>query len=119
MDARPISRGAGLDGFEFFFEQLFLIQIGVVASAHNQLGVCALFGHHAMLDDEDLAGVPDGGDAVGDQNGGAPAHDIFEALENALFGEGVDARERVIEDQDLGIAQDGARNGDALLLAAG
>ena len=72
-----------------------------------------------MLDDEDLAGVLDGGDAMRNQNGGASAHDIFKALQNALFSEGVDARQRVVEDQDFRIAQDGARDGDALLLAAG
>ena len=77
----------------------------------------ALFGHFTMFDDEDLAGILDGGNTVRDQNCGASLHDIFEALENALFGEGVYARQGVIEDQDLWIAQDGARDGDALLLA--
>ena len=39
--------------------------------------------------------------------------------QNALFGVGIDARERVVEDQNLRLAQNRAREGRPLLLPAG
>ena len=39
--------------------------------------------------------------------------------QDALLGEGVDAGEGVVQNQNAGIAQDGAGDGGALLLAAG
>src|SRR5947199_1203630 len=54
-----------------------------------------------------------------DQNGGATLHDSAQAIENAFFSLGVDARERVVEDQNAWIADNGSRNRGALLLSAG
>src|SRR5277367_2497899 len=115
----PSRQSVALDYFEFFFEQLLLIKIRVVAAAADELGVGALLGHFAVLDDKDPAGVLDGGYAVRDEDVGAAAHDAGQALKNALFGESVDAGQCVVQNQDFGIAQDGARDGHALLLAAG
>src|ERR1700751_4278039 len=103
---------------QFLFQQLFLIEIGVVAAVGDQLGMSALFGDLAMLDYEDPARGLNRGHAMRNQNGGAAAHDAGQSREDALFGEGVDARKRVIQNQDAGIAQYGARDSDALLLAA-
>ncbi len=108
-----------LNYLELFFEQLLLVQVRVVAPALDQLGVGTLLGYFTVFDDENLAGVPDGGNAVRDQNRGAAAHDILEGLENAFFGHCVDAGEGVVQDQNFRIAQDGPRDGDALFLAAG
>src|SRR5437016_2252424 len=54
-----------------------------------------------------------------DQNRGAALHDSAQAVENALFGLRVDARERVVKDKDPRVADYGAGNGGALLLPAG
>jgi hypothetical protein len=56
---------------------------------------------------------------VGDEDGGAVAHDLAQAGEDALLGVGVDGGERVVEDEDTGVADDGAGDCGALLLAAG
>ena len=64
-------------------------------------------------------GVADGGNAVGDEDGGAPAHDFAEMIEDFVFGVGVDAGEGVVEDEDAGAAEKGAGDGGALLLASG
>ena len=64
-------------------------------------------------------GVADGGDAVGDEDGGASLHDLAEMVEDFVFGVGVDAGEGVVEDQDAGAAEEGAGYGGALLLASG
>ena len=67
----------------------------------------------------DLVGVARGRDAVGNKDGRATAHDLAQAGEDALFGIGVHARQRIVEDQDARVADDGAGDGGALLLPAG
>ena len=56
---------------------------------------------------------------MGDEDRGAALHGFAEAGEDLLFGVGVYAGQGVVEDQDGGIAEDGAGDGGALLLAAG
>ena len=56
---------------------------------------------------------------MGDEDGGAAVHDLAEAGEDLLFGVGVYGGEGVVEDEDAGVAEDGAGDGGALLLAAG
>ena len=67
----------------------------------------------------DAVGVAHGGDAVRDEDGGAALHDLAQVIEDALFGLGVDAGERIVEHQDARIANHRAGDGGALLLAAG
>lgn len=104
---------------EFFLEGLFLMEIGVIATAGDELFVRAQFDDAAVVENEDDVSVADGGDAVGDEKGGAAAHDGGEVGEDFLFGDGIDAREGIVEDEDGGVAEDGAGDGGALFLAAG
>ena len=53
------------------------------------------------------------------QNSSAAAHNAGQPGQNALFGERVNARKRVVQYQNARIAENGARDGDALFLAAG
>ena len=48
-----------------------------------------------------------------------PLHHVAQVVENFVFGVGVDAGERVVENQNLRIANQGAGDGSALLLSAG
>ena len=73
----------------------------------------------AGFDDEDLIGAADGGEAVGDDEGGAAAHQVRKAFLNEGFGFGVEAGGGFVENQDARVGQDGAGDGDALRLAAG
>ena len=73
----------------------------------------------AVAEDDDLVGVLHGGGAVRNQNGGATVHDAAQASEDTLFGLRIDAGERVVEDEDARVANDGAGDGGALLLSAG
>src|ERR1700757_3112405 len=66
----------------------------------------------------DAVGIAHGGDAVRDEDSGAAAHHVPQMIENLVFGVSVDAGECVVEDQNLGIADEGAGNGGALLLSA-
>ena len=73
-----------------------------------------MFYDASLVQDGDRVGVADGGSAVGDEDGGAPAHDFAEMVEDFVLGVGVDAGEGVVENEDAGAAKKGAGYGGAL-----
>jgi hypothetical protein len=73
----------------------------------------------AVDQDGNAIGIARGGNAVGDEKGGSALHLRPQAVEDLVFGIGVYAGQGVVEDQDFGVAQDGAGDGGALLLASG
>ena len=79
----------------------------------------ALFDKLAFGDDEDLIGVADGREAVGDDEGGAACHEAFEGFVDEALGFAVEGGSGFVEEEDLGIGEDGPGDGDALALAAG
>lgn len=79
----------------------------------------AAFDDLAVFHDEDLVGAADGGEAMGDDEGGAAAHEVGETFLDHGFGFGVEAGGGFVEDEDAGVGEDGAGDGDALFLAAG
>src|SRR2546430_16179272 len=115
----PLLRAGCSCAFELFFQQLFLVQIRVITAASEQFVVRAALRDGAFDQDDDLVGVANGGGAVRNQNRGAALHDSAQAVEDALLGLGVDARERVVEDENARIADNGAGDGGALLLPTG
>ena len=56
---------------------------------------------------------------MGDGDHGAAAHQPVKRLADRLLGFAVERRGRLVEQQDRRILQEGARDGDALPLAAG
>src|SRR5438552_4215278 len=115
----PLLRAGCSCAFELFFQQLFLVQIRVITAASEQFVVRAALRDGAFDQDDDLVGVANGGGAVRNQNRGAALQDSAQAVEDALLGLGVDARERVVEDENARIADNGAGDGGALLLPTG
>lgn len=77
------------------------------------------FGDFAVADDEDEVGIADSGEAVGDDEGGAAAHEGVEGVLDEAFAFGIEGAGGFVEDEDGGIAKDGAGDGDALTLATG
>ena len=79
----------------------------------------------AALDDppvahhHDLVGALHRGNAVRHQNRRPLLHHFAQPAQDALFGVGVHARKRIVQDQNSWLAQDGARQRCPLLLAAG
>ena len=73
----------------------------------------------APVQDEDLVGLLDGPEAVGDDERGAPLDQLGQGLLDQVLGLHVHRRGRVVQDEDARVEQQGARDGDALLLAAG
>ena len=79
----------------------------------------ALFDDAALFEHHDAAGLADGRNAMRDQNHGAPAHRPGQVRQNALLGQGIHARERVVQNQNARVSQQRAGDGGALLLATG
>ena len=73
----------------------------------------------ASLDHMDAVGVAHGGQAVGDHQGGAALHQPFEGGLDEGLALGVEGAGGLVEQQDGGVLEEGAGNGDTLTLAAG
>src|SRR6476659_3204966 len=91
---------------------------GVAAAAGQELVVGATLDDLAAVEDEDLVGVADGGEPVGDGHRGAALGEVVERLLHGALGAGVEGAGGLVEEQDGRVAQDGPRDRDALLLAA-
>ena len=74
---------------------------------------------HALVEHDDLVGADDGGEPVRDHQRGAALGHALERVLDFLLGVAVERRGRLVEQQDRRRLQDGAGDGDALLLAAG
>ena len=73
----------------------------------------------AGVEHDDLVGVADRGQPVGDGDGGAAGRQGVDGLLYGALGAGVEGAGGLVEDEDRRVAQDGAGDGEALLLAAG
>ena len=91
----------------------------VSAAAEHQFIVPAALGDSAVFDHQDLVGVADRAEAVGDDEAGAAGHQRGQRLLDEPFVFRVEVAGGFVEDQDVGIGEHGAGDGDALALAAG
>ena len=72
----------------------------------------------AAVHDDDAVSVAHGGEAVGDDQRCLAGHQAFEGVLDEAFAFAIERTGGFIEQQDGGIAQDGAGDGEALALAA-
>ena len=84
----------------------------------EQLRVRAAFDDPALVEHDDLVGIDDGREAVGDDDRRAAARDAVERLLDRRLGAAVERAGRFVEDQDRRVLEQGAGDRDALLLAA-
>jgi len=77
-----------------------------------------LFDNAAFLDDEDLVHGAEGGEAMGDADDGAIFGEVVDGFLDFGFGLGVEGGGGFVEDEDGGVADEGAGDGDALALSA-
>ena len=75
--------------------------------------------HPAVVEDDDLVGVPHGREPVGDGDRGATPGQGVEGLLDGTLGLGVECAGRLVEHQDPRVAEQGAGDGEPLLLPAG
>src|SRR5438105_4679154 len=62
----------------------------VGAAEFHEFVVGALLDDFAIDEDDDAVGMHDGGEAVGDDEGGAVAHEVFEGILDEVFAGGVE-----------------------------
>ena len=79
----------------------------------------AAFGDPALVEDDDLVGVDDGREAMGDDDRGPARGDALQGLLDRRLGPAVEGAGRLVEDQDRRVLEQGSGDRDALLLAAG
>ena len=73
----------------------------------------------ALVEDEDLRCVADRGKTVGDDQHGFADDQLLERELDGGFALAVEGAGGFVEDEDRGVAEEGAGEGEALLLAAG
>src|SRR5699024_6114519 len=111
-----VRRAAGRFGRLVQFQRAG-VQLVVGAVLGDQLVVGAALDDAAMVQNHDGIGVLHGGQAVGDDKGGAAGHQrVHAAVDNGL-GVGVDGGGRLVHDHDRRVGHGRAGNGQQLALA--
>ncbi len=70
----------------------------------------------ALLDDKDLVGAADGGEAVRNDKGCSALHEEVEPGLDEGFGFGVEGAGGFVEDENAGVGEDGAGDRQTLTL---
>ena len=105
--------GAGLAA------ELALVEAAVQAALGQQLRVRADLDDAALVHHDDAIGVQDGGQPVRDDHAGAAAHELPQRILDQVLALAVERAGGFVQDQDARVAQERARDGDALALPAG
>src|SRR5690606_5939289 len=99
--------------------ELCAVELGEAAVQVEQLVPGALLDHAAVPHDQDPVGVPDGREAVRDDEQGAAAGALLDGAGDALLDDAVQGGGGFVEDQDLRVAEERPGQGDPLTLPAG
>src|SRR5712692_2775800 len=109
----PFARGEE----EIRFDSMLLrVEVVVAASGGVERFVRAAFDDPPCLQHYDLIGAANGGQAVRNDEGGSPAHEVAQPFLDQRLGFGIQTRSGLVEDQDARIRQDGPGDRDPLLL---
>src|SRR4051812_18426684 len=108
-----------LTGRQFLFEQLALVKGRILAARRDQFVVRAALDDASFVEHADQVSLAHRRDAVRDDDARAVAHDAAQLRQNLLLRVSINRRERVVQNQYLRLANDGAGNRGALLLPAG
>ena len=79
----------------------------------------ALLLDSAVADDQNAGGVADGGQAVGDDERGTALGQIIKGVLDLGFGDGIQGRGGLVQNQNGRILQENPGDGNALLLSTG
>ena len=99
------------------FQKAALTKSRINAAEGEEVVVAAALDDAAAVHDEDLVGVADGREAVGDDEAGALRHEPVERLLDEPLGLRVHARGGFVEDEDGRVFEQRAGDGNALLFA--
>ena len=92
------------------------MEAGIETVTAQQFGVGALFHHGAMIQHNDAVGIPNGCQAMGNDDAGAALQQNPQRALDFQFGETVDIRRRLIQNQNFGIGDKGPRETQQLTL---
>ena len=98
---------------------LLLIDFAVNAAVLQQLFMGAHSGDAAVIHDKDEVGICDGADALGNDDLGDTGEIAAQGFADPGIGGGVHGRGGIVENQNLGFAENGAGDAKTLLLSAG
>src|SRR5258706_10649317 len=104
---------------KLFFQQLSLVKVLVFAAAGQQFIVRAAFDDAAFIQNANQIRMSHSRNAMRNDNAGALAHDAPKLGQDLFFRVSIDRRKRIIENQDLWLAQNRPCNRRALFLSAG
>ena len=96
-----------------------VVDLAVETALAQQLVVPAALDDAAALQHQDLVGRLHGAQPLGDDEGRAALHELRQRLLDQVLRLRVHARGGVVEDEDARVQEQRARDGHALLLAAG
>ena len=95
------------------------MELGVEAIVRHEFVMRAVFGDDSSVDDDDLVGVADGAEAVGDGDDGLALHQPFQRVDHEFFGFAVERGGGFVEQKDRAVANHHPGDADALALPAG
>jgi hypothetical protein len=75
---------------------------------------CAVLDDRAIFEDRDGIDTPDGRQVVGDDDGGAPVQQAIDRPRDQALGGRIEARRRLVEDDEAGIFEKDAYEGEQL-----
>ena len=109
-----------LGGLHYKVEPFLLLrhQVGVEATRRHQFGVVARFHQPPVVQHQNAMGIDHAGEAVSDSQGGPPLNQPVEGLHNERLVLGINVGEGLVQYQDGRVFEQGAGDGDALLLPA-
>ena len=94
-------------------------QARIKAALGQKLEMLALLDDLAAIEHDDVVGMHDRGEAMGDDEAGALARHALERVLDLALGMAVERRSRLVEHENGRRLQNGAGDRHALLLAAG
>src|SRR5437773_3198556 len=97
---------------------LQLTEAPVPTTQRDQLLVGPALNESALFEDEDQIGLRGRLEVVGDEQAGFPGHEAPERFPNPGLAFDIEARRRLVQDQDRRVADDGPGQGDPLFLPA-
>ena len=104
--------------FQQRLPELHFVVVGVDPAFFQQFFVGSPLGDPVVRHHQDLVRVADGGEAVGDGDGGPVFRQLFQTLLDPALALVVQGAGGLVEYEDGRVLQKYARNGDALLLAS-
>ena len=116
--SRPGQGGRGREGAFCLVErgELEPVEAGVLALPGDQLVVCPQLDDAALREHGDAGGVADGREPVRDHQHGAVLHQLVEGALDLALALGVERGGGLVEEEDGGVLEERAGDGEALLL---